>query len=86
MNRGRLGCAECYDHFADVLPNFLKQMQAGTRHIGKVYAPEDLDDKEKEMRGLNKKLEEAIREENYELAAKYRDQLKQTKEEGGKDE
>ena len=37
------------------LPNFLKQMQAGTRHIGKVYAPEDLDDKEKEMRGLNKK-------------------------------
>ena len=86
MNRGRFGCAECYDHFADVLPNFLKQMQAGTRHIGKVYAPEDLDDKEKEMRGLNKKLEEAIREENYELAAKYRDQLKQTKEEGGKDE
>src|SRR5690606_26358093 len=35
---GRLGCADCFDTFAEGLEALLKSMHKGTRHIGKVPA------------------------------------------------
>ena len=32
---GRLGCAKCYDTFAEGLEGLLKSMHKGTRHVGK---------------------------------------------------
>ena len=75
---GRLGCSSCYRTFAEGLESLLKAMHKGTEHVGKL--PEraarqmQLNDK---MRALNDNLEKAVAEENYEIAASLRDQIKQ---------
>ena len=74
---GRLGCSECYQVFSEGLEQLLKTMHKGTRHVGKVPAihkqSQDLADK---LRGLQKKLEKAIADEDFESAATLRDELK----------
>jgi protein arginine kinase activator len=74
---GRLGCSDCYKTFADGLAGLLKTMHKGTRHIGK--APEALRqsrDIVDRLKLLQKKLAKAIDEENYEVAAALRDEIK----------
>src|SRR6266850_4345685 len=76
---GRLGCPECYATFSEALEGLLKTMHKGTRHVGKV--PEtlrksrDLSDR---LELLQKKLNTAIEEEDFEVAATLRDEIKQT--------
>lgn len=74
---GRLGCSECYNVFSEGLEQLLKTMHKGTRHLGKVPAiykqSQDLADK---LRSLQKKLEKAIADEDFETAATLRDELK----------
>jgi len=75
---GRLGCAECYQTFAEGLGSLLKSMHKGTRHVGKV--PEDLRTKRdltEQMNSLQKKLAKAIESEDFEQAAQLRDEIKQ---------
>lgn len=74
---GRLGCAECYAVFSEGLETLLKTMHKGTRHVGKVpqayKQSQDLADK---LKSLQKKLEKAIAEEDFENAATLRDEVK----------
>ena len=81
---GRLGCSECYVTFAEGLDVLLKSMHKGTKHIGKVPEPlrqsRDLSDK---FRTLQKRLEKAISEEDFEMAAVCRDEIKQLKNKHG---
>jgi protein arginine kinase activator len=74
---GRLGCSECYKVFAEGLESLLKTMHKGTRHVGKVpqvfRQSQDLQDK---LKNLQKKLEKAISNEDFEAAANLRDELK----------
>lgn len=73
---GRLGCADCYQTFAEGLGGLLKTMHKGTRHVGK--APERLRESRdiaERVKALKKKLERAIEEEKFELAAEIRDQI-----------
>ena len=75
---GRLGCPECYTTFAEGLEGLLKSMHKGTMHAGKI--PEGMRqarDNSKRMESLQKKLEKAIKEENFEQAAALRDEIKQ---------
>ena len=78
---GRLGCAECYKTFAEGLDQLLKSMHKGTRHRGKVPAAlresQDLADK---LKSLQKKLDKAVSDEDFEQAASCRDEIKVTKE------
>jgi protein arginine kinase activator len=78
---GRLGCSECYVTFAEGLEGLLKTMHSGTRHVGKVPAAlqqtRDLADR---LKTLQKKLEKAVADEDFEKAAVYRDEIKQMKE------
>lgn len=78
---GRLGCAECYKTFAEGLDQLLKSMHKGTRHRGKVPAAlresQDLADT---LKSLQKKLDKAVIEEDFEQAANCRDEIKVTKE------
>ncbi len=78
---GRLGCAECYTTFAEGLEGLLKTMHKATRHSGKV--PQALrlskDFKEK-IKALQKKLDKAVVDEDFEQAAQVRDEMKQVKE------
>lgn len=75
---GRLGCAACYETFAEGLESVIKAVHKGTRHIGKI--PSRLADKllaQARIKELQDLLNKAIQTENYEAAAEYRDQIKQ---------
>ena len=74
---GRLGCPECYQAFADGLAGLLKSMHKGTRHVGK--APEALRQSRENvdrLKSLQRKLAKAIENEDYEMAAALRDEIK----------
>jgi len=72
---GRFGCSECYKAFAEGLETLLKSMHKGVRHKGKAPALGGEDLKEK-LAALQKSLDTAIADEQYEVAAKLRDQLR----------
>jgi len=73
---GRLGCDQCYQTFAEGLQSVLKAMHKGDRHVGKIPAAllQNIE-KAKRLSQLKKQLEEAVKKENYELAATLRDQI-----------
>ncbi|MGB0744017.1 MAG: UvrB/UvrC motif-containing protein [Opitutales bacterium] len=78
---GRLGCSSCFPIFAPLLRPVLEDMHVGTSHTGKV--PELALSRQNTMSGLaelERALEQAITEEAYEDAAKYRDEIKSLKE------
>jgi protein arginine kinase activator len=75
---GRLGCAQCYETFAEGLNSLLKAMHKGTVHTGKVPARiSRLIERESALKILQRDLQKAVSEENYETAAQIRDQLRQ---------
>src|SRR6185436_18345932 len=66
---GRLGCAECYTTFAEGLEGLLKSMHKGTRHTGKVpNALRHGRDLSERLKVLQKKLDKAVTEEDFEEA------------------
>lgn len=74
----RLGCQNCYAAFAEELEPLLQGMQKGDRHIGKKpsqHAPTV--NMPASLSLLKKQLEDAVASENYEEAAKIRDQIQQ---------
>ena len=77
---GRFGCAECYTTFAEGLEALLKTMHKGVKHAGKVphslQQSRDLSDK---LKTLQKKLEKAVADEDFEQAAMMRDEIKVTR-------
>jgi protein arginine kinase activator len=77
---GRFGCSECYAAFGDGLVTMLKTMHKGTRHTGKVPAALQQSRAEaQKLKQLQKRLEKAITEENFEEAAQLRDEIKRLK-------
>ncbi|MEI8235040.1 MAG: UvrB/UvrC motif-containing protein [Verrucomicrobiota bacterium] len=75
---GRLGCPVCYDTFAEGLGGLLKAMHRRTTHTGKVPArlkrSIELGVRRKQ---LQRDLDKAVADENYENAALLRDQLRE---------
>jgi protein arginine kinase activator len=78
---GRLGCAECYQVFEEILQNTLKNMHRNTIHIGK--RPEHFDLKKNELLErlavLQKELDTCVKNEEYEQAAHLRDEINDLK-------
>lgn len=74
-----LGCANDYKEFDTELTPLVKQSHNGnTRHVGKVPSKAGEDDKQQIARlNLENQLAEAIKNEDYETAAKLRDQLRE---------
>lgn len=78
---GRLGCANCYNVFRSLINPVLQEIQMGTRHKGKI--PKTALARQNsvaELQHLEAALQVAIRDEDYEEAAKYRDRIKRRKE------
>ena len=75
---GLLGCPNDYQAFEDVLVPLLERAHEGaTVHVGKV--PSNAADKERrqnELLQLRGQLKEAVAGEDYELAARIRDRIK----------
>ena len=77
---GRFGCADCYATFGEGLEAMLKTMHRGTRHTGKIPAALQQSRAEaQKAKVLQKRLEKAIAEENFEEAAQLRDEIKRLK-------
>jgi protein arginine kinase activator len=78
---GRLGCSECYDTFREGLEGLLKSMHKGIKHIGKVPAAlQQSRDFSEKLKSLQKKLDKAVADEDFEQAAVVRDEIKVMKE------
>lgn len=74
---GRLGCAQCYETFADGLQTLLRAMHKGVVHAGKVPARLLRTVQiEKEVQDLGRELQKAVAAENYESAAQLRDRIR----------
>ena len=83
---GRLGCAECYTTFKRSLGSLLRRIHSSPIHLGKSpirlakpsKAKAELDDLKlkTELAELRRKLEAAIEKEEFEEAAKLRDQIR----------
>lgn len=75
---GRLGCGECYEAFRKNLTPLLKRLHGSDQHYGK--APLKVRKVVKvrdDIQELKESLQAAIRTENFEEAAKLRDQIKE---------
>lgn len=77
---GRFGCPTCYTHFTALLEPMLDTMHKGVAHTGKVpqraLARRSLYEK---LTTLETELEQAIKAERYEDAARYRDEIHQVR-------
>lgn len=86
--KGRLGCPRCYDTFRQELMPLLQRIHEAQSHRGRLPAalPEataTTDDQQ--LTELRRRLEDAVRGERYEEAARLRDELRRA-ERGGEDE
>lgn len=78
---GRLGCENCYKVFSSLLNDALKKMHHGSSHVGKQPSGKgtELGAWHCELARLQKRLQQAIAEENYEEAAILRDKVNDLK-------
>lgn len=71
---GKIGCGNCYKFYKkELIPLIEKCQSGGLKHIGKV--PKNLTPSP-DLKKIESDLKAAIDEENYEQAAKLRDQIK----------
>ena len=79
-----LGCPTCYETFKEQLAHIIKSVQDNHyQHIGR--APSQITEdfgRHLQIRRLLKQLESAVNKEEYEQAAKIRDQLRELHEAG----
>ena len=73
---GRFGCADCYSSFESILEETLEGMHPGLHHCGKVpqIALGRIDEQSR-IRSVERSLREAVESEDYEGAARFRDEL-----------
>lgn len=75
---GRLGCSECYNTFGDELRPMIRRIHGSVIHQGKVPARTGGDLKlKKEITDLRNALQKAVAKEDFEQAARLRDEIKE---------
>ena len=84
-SKGRLGCPTCYDVFAPVLVPLLEKVHGQAEHAGKSPGRMVGRKAAQEILDLEAELEDAINREDYESAAKLRDQIRSQAATGGSD-
>ena len=82
---GRFGCPSCYQHFSTMLEPMLDTMHKGITHTGKI-PQRALERKSlyERLTQLETELDQAIKAERYEDAARYRDELHQVRQASGR--
>lgn len=74
---GRVGCSECYTTFKNELLPSLNRLHGKAIHIGNVPSKEEKEQTSYEkIKLLKEKLAEAIKAEEFENAAKLRDEIR----------
>lgn len=82
---GQVGCANCYELFLSELMPSIRRIHGNTAHCGKrpnliVSNVADKEDTVTKIDKLKDELQKAIEEQNFELAAKLRDEIKEMEE------
>ena len=74
---GRVGCADCYQTFENLLTPYIRKLQGTTAHVGTAPNPQAPSQPVKDQTViLRSKLDDAIKQENYEEAARLRDEIR----------
>lgn len=79
---GKFGCSKCYDSFNEELEPLFKKIHGHDTHTGKV--PKRTGGAilvEKEIASLKDKLNVAVKNEEFEIAAELRDEIKKLQQE-----
>lgn len=81
---GKVGCAKCYEAFYSELLPSIKRIHGNTTHCGKVPASAEKRASAKkpkspkdEIEDLKQQLQNAVQRQDFELAAKLRDTIKE---------
>ncbi len=73
---GRLGCAACYDTLKPILTPLFPSLHKGTGHKGKIPARQWRNlGLRRELENVERELQDAVKAENFEAAARCRDRL-----------
>jgi len=74
---GRVGCSDCYNAFKKQFASVLKNIHGSIRHLGKIpkKAGSELSAK-REIENLRDELKRAVKNEEYEQAARLRDKIR----------
>ncbi len=81
---GRLGCPSCYTHFRAELEPLLRRLHGTTEHRGKLPLRRGgAFERDRKLQTLRRDLQQAVAREEYEQAARLRDEIKQFESEGG---
>jgi len=76
IDTGKIGCARCYTTFGGELLPTIERLHGKVHHEGKLpRSAGEAARKKAHLTELKKKLEEAIRAQAFEDAAKYRDEI-----------
>lgn len=80
---GKVGCSECYKTFYEQLLPYLKRVHGSTKHAGKIpnKAPLMVTPAKETVESLRMKLNELVRNEQFEEAAVIRDKIRKIEEE-----
>ena len=86
VKSGKIGCADCYEKFYDLLVPSIQRIHGKTQHNGKVidviHDERKEETAEEKIAKLKNKLQKAIEEQEFELAAQLRDEIKALESEG----
>jgi protein arginine kinase activator len=81
---GLLGCPSCYAHFRSELEPMLRRLHGTTEHRGKLpHRRGGAFERDRHLQAMRRELQQAVGREEYEQAARLRDEIKQLEAEGG---
>lgn len=81
---GRVGCAGCYEHYADVLRPYIKRLGNGAGHVGSAPASAGAEiSARRRLQNLEREMQKAIAEQAFERCAELRDEIAKLKGETG---
>ncbi len=86
VKSGSVGCAHCYERFADKLEPSITKIHGKTKHVGKnvSYTVEETENEspKDKVESLKEELKQAVKEQRFEDAAELRDKIKELNQEG----
>lgn len=74
---GKLGCAQCYEVFAEELKPTIARIHANAIYVTNDSTQPVVKQEENRIDSLKAQLSRAVESENYELAAKLRDEIRE---------
>ena len=83
LKEGKVGCPECYSVFSNELSSMIRSIHGTTVHTGALPSRHRArQEREHRIQRLRAEMQEAIKKEDFESAAKLRDEIKKAEENG----